>query len=257
MPTVTRLPVSALVPCFNNEDVIEACLQSVRWADEVIVCDSFSSDGTIDVARRYADRVVQHEYKNSAIQKNWVIPQATHEWILIVDTDERVTASLRSEIEHILTEGPNYVGYRIPRANHIFGRQLKNGGSWPDYQLRLFRRDLGRYETREVHAHVILDGSVGTLEFPLIHFPHRSLGNLRRVILQRYTTWEAMERDKRGIRFRWYQPIVRPPSAFVYRYIIRRGYRDGWQGLLWALVWACYVFITHIKLRQIQRGNRT
>jgi glycosyltransferase involved in cell wall biosynthesis len=250
---MTRALLSALVPCFNNEGIIEDCLRSITWADEIVVCDSFSSDRTLEIAGRYAHRVIQHEYGNSASQKNWAIPQVTHPWVLIVDTDERVTSELRGEILHLLETGTNCAGFRIPRANHLFGRWLRHGENWPDYQIRLFKRDSGRYEEREVHAHVVLNGSCGTLEHPLVHFPHRSLTNLRRVILQRYTTWEAMEKRRRGVRFHWYQLLVRPLGVFTQRYIVKRGYRDGWQGLLMATVWTCYVFITYHKLHRLEQ----
>jgi (heptosyl)LPS beta-1,4-glucosyltransferase len=247
--------LSVLIPCFNNEDIIEDCLRQITWADEIVVCDSFSTDGTVEIARRYTDRILQHEYRNSATQKNWAIPQVSHPWILIVDTDERVTSDLRDEIEGVLAGNPRYAGFRIPRANYLFGRWLRHGNNWPDYQLRLFLRDRGRYEEREVHAHALLDGDVGTLTHPFHHYPHRSLGNLRRVILQRYTTWEAMERYGRGTRFAWHQLLLRPGGVFLYRYVWRRGFLDGWQGLLMALVWACYVFITYVKLRELERAR--
>lgn len=250
-----RERLSVLIPCFNNEDIIEECLQSVRWADELVVCDSFSTDGTVEVARRYANRLLQHEYRNSATQKNWAIPQMCNRWILIVDTDERVTPELQQEIETVLSEPPRHAGYRIARRNYLFGRWLRHGDNWPDYQIRLFQQDLGRYQEREVHAHVKLDGSCGTLRQPLLHYPHRSLAGMRRVILQRYTTWEAIERYKRGVRFAWYQLLVRPAGAFVYRYLVRQGFRDGWQGLLMAGIWSCYVFITYLKIRRLQHGQ--
>ncbi|MDQ2744525.1 MAG: glycosyltransferase family 2 protein [Chloroflexota bacterium] len=252
---MTREKLSVLIPCCNNEDIIEDCLESVRWADEVVVCDSFSTDGTVEIAGRYQARVIQHLYQNSASQKNWAIPQVRHPWLLIVDTDERVTPELRTEIEGVLADSGSAAGYRIPRATYLFGRRLRHGNAWPDYQLRLFRRDLGRYNPREVHAHVILDGSEGTLSQPFQHFPHRSLGGLRRVILQRYTTWEAMEKQKQGMRFRWRYLVIRPAGCFVYRYILRRGFRDGWQGLVMAVVWTCYVFITYLKLRVLERSE--
>lgn len=250
---MTRAPLSVLVPCFNNEDVLDECLRSVRWADEIVVCDSYSTDRTLEIARRYTDRILQHEYRNSATQKNWAIPRINYDWLLIVDTDERVTAELREEIERVLERPTTNAGFRIPRANHLFGRWLRHGANWPDYQIRLFQRDKGWYQDREVHAHVLLDGPCGTLASPFLHYPHRSLGNLRRVILQRYTTWEAMERHRRGVRFRWRQLVLRPPGAFAYRYLLKQGFRDGWQGLLMAVVWACYVFITYLKLRGLER----
>lgn len=249
-----REKLSVLIPCFNNEDIIEDCLRSVRWADEVVVCDSFSTDGTLDIAGRYADRIIQREYQNSASQKNWAIPQLAHCWALIVDTDERVSESLRAEIQAVLENPGGATAFRIPRANHVFGRVLRHGGSWPDYQIRLFQRDHARYEDREVHAHMVVDGEVGTLSSPLHHFPHRSLRSFRRVLLQRYTTWEALQKHKQGVKFHWHTVLIRPPGAFIHRYVVRQGYRDGWQGLFMASLWGTYVAITYLKLRKLQRS---
>jgi hypothetical protein len=173
-------------------------------------------------------------------------------WILIVDTDERVSPALRHEIERVLEDPGGRTAFRIPRANHVFGRWLRNGGNWPDYQIRLFRRDCARYQDREVHAHMIVEGEVGTLRNPLLHFPHRSLGSFRRVLLQRYTTWEAMEKHKQGVRFHWHSLLIRPAGAFADRYLVKRGYRDGWQGLFMASLWLVYVVMTYLKLRKLQ-----
>src|SRR5437016_3776952 len=115
-----RAHATALIPCFNNEDIIEDCLRSVSWADEVLVCDSFSTDQTLDIAKRYGARIVQHHYVNSATQKNWAIPQAQNEWVLLVDTDERIPPELRREIESVLASNPVHAGYRVPRRNHFF-----------------------------------------------------------------------------------------------------------------------------------------
>ncbi|MRR14508.1 glycosyltransferase family 2 protein [archaeon] len=139
-----RRALSVLIPCFNEEKNIEECLKSVSWADEIFVVDSFSTDGTLDIARKYTDRIVQHEYINSAAQKNWAIPQALHDWILIVDCDERVTPGLKNEIISILSMENPLDGYWIRRKNFFLGREIEHSGWGRDSVLRLFRRDLGR-----------------------------------------------------------------------------------------------------------------
>jgi glycosyltransferase involved in cell wall biosynthesis len=252
---VTAPPISVLVPCFNSEAVIEACLQSVSWADEIVVCDSFSSDRTIEIAERYANRVIRHEYVDSASQKNWAIPQLAHHWVLIVDTDERVPPDLRREIEYAVHRPCGFTGFRIPRANYVFGRRLEHGGEWPDYQLRLFRRDKARYEHRRVHARMVLEGPCGTLTTPLTHLPHQSLPAIRRTLLGRYARWEAEQKQADGARFSLLQLATRPAGAFLTRYILRSGYRDSWQGLLMATIWACYVFISYWNLRALGRAS--
>ncbi|MCC6444213.1 MAG: glycosyltransferase family 2 protein [Armatimonadetes bacterium] len=249
-------PVTVLIPCFNSEKVIRDCLESVGWADEIFVVDSFSTDSTLDICREYTDRIIQHEYINSATQKNWAIPQATHDWVLIVDTDERVTPALRDEVRAVLADLNRCDGYRIPRRNHCFERPMYYGGSYPDYQLRLFRKDRGRYQDREVHAHVLLDGRIGTLQNPFMHYGQRDVDQIVRVLLLRYTTWEAQQKNKEGVRFRPSYLFTKPLLTFGYRYFYRRGFRDGAHGLFMALVWVCYAIITYAKLWRIQADEK-
>ncbi len=251
-----RAPVSILVPCFNNEDVIGHRLQELRWGDELVVCDSFSSDATVEIASGIADRVLQHEYVNSANQKNWALPQLRHDWVFVVDTDEVVSIQLRREVEAALSLPNNSVGFRIPRANIIFGRRMRHGLEWPDYQIRLFKKDSGRYVDRWVHASVTLDGPSGTLTSPLLHYPHQNLDSVRRTLLGRYTEWEARQRNEDGVRFSWAAAFARPLAAFFRRYVLLAGYRDGWQGAFIAVTWSVYVWLSYLKLRRLQRFSQ-
>jgi glycosyltransferase involved in cell wall biosynthesis len=255
MLAVKRSPITALIPAGNSADVIRDCIESVLWADEILVCDSFSTDGTLAICQEYGCRIMQHEYINSALQKNWAIPQATHEWILLVDTDERVTPALREEIERVLSAPESYRGFRIPRLNFVWGHAVHYGGYFPDYQLRLFQRDYARYEERQVHAHVILDGQCGTLQNPLIHYAHRSLKQTLSNLLIRMTPWEAQARISRGEQFSVFHLVFRPPAAFFYRYVWQKGYRDGLRGLVLAVIWSCYVALTYLHLWEMEQQN--
>jgi glycosyltransferase involved in cell wall biosynthesis len=221
----------------------------------VLVVDSFSTDGTLEIALRYADRILQHEYGFSASQKNWAIPQAQHPWVLIVDTDERVTQDLRQEIETVLVNPAPNLGFKIPRTNFFLNKELSWGGYTPDYQLRLFHRDHGRYDMRRVHSHVILDGPYGFLKTPLMHYTHQSLNQMLSNLLITMTTWEAQERELQSVRqgktpTRWMKLnlIFRPLAAFTLRYFKQGGWRDGIHGLVTSLVWAMYVQITYMKI---------
>lgn len=247
-----REPLSVFVPCGNSHDVIEDCLQSVSWADELVVVDSFSTDGTLAIAERYATRILRNEYIDSATQKNWAIPQVAHDWVLIVDTDERVTSELRSEIERALTDSGEMVGFRIPRLNHAWGRPLYHGGNYPDYQLRFFRKECGRYQQRRVHAHVILDGPCGTLGNHLLHYGQRSMTQVIHHLLEQFTIWEAEERIDKGARFTARSALLRPPAAFLYRYVYQRGFLDGVPGLIMAGFWAMYVFLSFARIWEIE-----
>ncbi|CAG0977144.1 partial heptose III glucuronosyltransferase, partial [Anaerolineae bacterium] len=204
------MKLSVLLPTFNNEAIVRECLGSVQWADEILVADSFSTDRTPDICREYGARIIQHEYIQSAKQKNRAIPQCAHEWVLQIDTDERVEPALREEIESILRDPPTGVdGYRIPFKHHILDQWVGVAGLYPEYHLRLFRRDIGRFEDKEVHAHVQVPGRVETLQHHILHYGmptiSKQLGNI-----DRYSRYQADEMKKCGKRFHWHHLVLRP-----------------------------------------------
>ena len=136
--------VSVLLPTYNCAKTVRTTLESVKWADEILVADSFSTDSTLEVCREYGTRVIQREYHNSASQKNWALPQCRNEWVLQIDSDEVLSPELRDEIEKAMaTAAPGVHAFRMPRRNHMLGRWVRYGGVYPDYQTRLLRRDRG------------------------------------------------------------------------------------------------------------------
>jgi glycosyltransferase involved in cell wall biosynthesis len=211
------------------------------------VCDSFSTDKTLDIARQYSSRIIQHEYVNSATQKNWAIPQAAYEWVLVVDTDERISPALREEIVSVLEDPGLREGFWIPRDNVILGRHLRHGGYWPDYQLRLFKKTKGRYQLREVHAHLNLDGEAGRLHSPITHFPVQSSAQVVEKYFKRYASWEAKERLKRE-RPSWAKLLGMPPAVFLYRYIFKKGFLDGISGMVMAGLWGMHIFFAYFHM---------
>ncbi len=248
-----RQLLTVLIPCYNNEDIIERCLQSVTWADEILICDSFSTDRTLEIARRYTGRIIQHAYINSARQKNWSIPQATHEWVLIVDTDEVIPTTLRREIEQFLISPPSDVyACRIARRNMILGQWVHNVNLWPDYVTRLFRRDKACYQEKEVHADIVVVGRIERLREPLTHYGTPSFSK-QIGYLDRYTRYQADEYYfKHQRRFSWWRVIVRPLGAFFYYYLYRAGYRHGFRGFFLSAHAAIYSFYTYAKLWEIE-----
>jgi glycosyltransferase involved in cell wall biosynthesis len=247
--------LSVIIPCYNSQDVIKDCLESVKWADEILVCDSFSDDKTLTIVREYTASIVQHEYINSAMQKNWIIPKARNEWVFIVDTDERVSQSLKKEILEIMQNPGNYDGFKIPRRNFSFGKQLKYGGYWPDYQLRLFKKNKGKYQSRFVHAHVELNGSYGLLKNPLIHYHDRQFFQVIEKMLLRYPRWEAIELLKGEEPCMW-KIFLKPPGIFIYRFFYKKGFLDGIHGFLAAGLWAAYTFMTYLNMFFLKRIYR-
>lgn len=226
---------------------MRATLESVKWADEILVVDSFSTDGTLGICREYGARILQHEYINSAKQKNWALPQCRNEWVLQIDSDETLEAGLREEIRDAIAAAPPEVElFRMPRKNHMLGQWTRYGGNYPDYQTRLFRRDKGRWSEREVHAHVRVAGEVRTLTHSIVHdnMPYltRELRNL-----DRYTRYEADELRKHEKTFHWHDLVIRPWVVFLHRYFWLQGFRDGWRGFIYSAYVAMYVFTARAK----------
>lgn len=249
-----RAKLTVLVPCRNEEEMLPAALESVRWADEIYVVDSFSTDRSVEIARAAGARVEEHEYVNSATQKNWAIPRATHEWVMVLDCDERVTPELAAEIQRVL-ERPAHDGYRVRRRSFFLGREIRHCGWERDAVLRLFRRDRGRYLDREVHADVEVEGgNVGWLEGKLLHFTVRSLGQYFEKF-GRYTTWAAGDLEKRGARAGFLSLFLRPAARFLKMYLLRLGFLDGLHGLVLCTLAAMSVFTKYAKLWERERAR--
>ncbi|HEY6231015.1 MAG TPA: glycosyltransferase family 2 protein [Pyrinomonadaceae bacterium] len=245
-------PISILLPTFNNESSVRDTLESVKWADEILVVDSFSTDNTVKICKDFGARVIQHEYLNSASQKNWAAPQCRNEWVLQIDTDETLEPGAREEIEAALkTAEGNLDAFRLPRRNHVLGRWMRRAGVYPDYQTRLFRRDQGRWLEREVHAHVVVPGQVRTLDHHLMHYGMPNISKQLRN-LDRYTRYEADELRKQGIRFRWSRVVVRPWLVFLHRYFWLRGFLDGWRGFVVCSYFGIYAFLSQAKLWEME-----
>jgi glycosyltransferase involved in cell wall biosynthesis len=249
---ISRL--TALVPTFNEEENLRDCLESLRWADEIFIVDSFSGDGTLDIGREFSARIVQHAYANSAAQKNWAIPQAIHPWVLLVDADERVTPELRDEIRRILEEGPRHDGYWIRRANHFLGRRMKHCGWETDKVIRLFRRDVARYQEREVHAEIDLPGPLPVLRNKLLHYSFRSFSQYWRK-MQTYSDWGASQLHREGRRAGWAAIALRPVIRFLKMYLLRLGFLDGVHGLVLCMLSAFTVYLKYAKLWELGRQD--
>ena len=250
--------LSVLLPTYNEGCMLTDCLESVKWADEILVVDLFSTDQTLEIARTYGARILQHEYINSAKQKNWAMPQCTHEWVLQVDADERLEPELQAEIQELLKEPPAGVdGYMVPTFNYLLGRPLKTAGGYPDNRLRLFRRTKGRFEDKEVDARLMVPGQVQFLHHHVLHF---GMENISRKLsqLDRYTRYEADEREKRGRRYSWLNLVFRPLAAFLYYYVYKLGFLEGVRGLIACAYKADFVFWTYAKLweKEVRNGTR-
>jgi glycosyltransferase involved in cell wall biosynthesis len=247
--------LSVVVITLNEEDRIRECLASVAWADEIIVVDAGSDDKTVTLAREFTDDVVIRPWDGFAAQKNFGIERAKGEWVLSLDADEQVDPSLREEIAAVLANPGSHAGFRIARRNIMWGRFIRHGRLYPDWQLRLFRRGRGRFVERAVHESVTVDGPVGRLTTPLLHHSYRDVSDfLRRA--DRYSTLAAEEWARGGQPFHRHLLVTAPLGRFLSMYVLHAGFLDGWRGFLLAVLYAYYVFVRSAKIwEKMTRGD--
>ena len=244
-----RPRLTAIVTTFNEEVNIQACLESLAFADEILLVDSFSTDRTLAIAKAVAEgpmrpplRVVQREYFGSAAQKNWAMDQIATPWILIVDADERVPAPLAREIEKLLEDGPDAKHYFIRRENFFLGRLIRHSGWSTDKVVRLFERGSTRYPNRRVHADLATEGPTPTLMHPMIHETYRSLDQALEKV-HRYALWAAADAFRAGRRPGLFELVVRPFWRFFRMYGVQAGFLDGRHGLVLCALQAYGVFL--------------
>jgi glycosyltransferase involved in cell wall biosynthesis len=236
----------------NEAANIAGALESVKWADEIVVVDSRSSDETVDIARRHATRVEIHDWEGYSEQRNFAAEIAANDWILAIDADERVPAALAAEIQGIMRKGPTASGYRMPRVSFYLGRWIRGTDWYPDYQLRLYDRRVGRFNGKKVHESVELtDGRVETLRHDLQHHPYRDISD-HVTSIDHYTTLAAEEWFAAGRRTNPLDVVLHPPAAFLRNYVLRTGFRDGTAGFLISVLNSYYVFLKILKLWELQ-----
>jgi (heptosyl)LPS beta-1,4-glucosyltransferase len=244
--------VSVILITRNEAAHVEAALASVAWADERIVVDAGSTDDTVALARRAADRVEVRPWPGYGAQKNFAASLARHDWILSIDADERVTPALGEEIRRVLGESPRAAGYRMPRVTYYLGRWIRSTDWYPDLQLRLYDRRVARWNLRRVHERVEADGTIARLRGELQHFAYRNVSH-HLATMDRYTTLAAEQMDSEGRRARVSDLLVHAPAAFLRNYVLRAGFRDGVAGLIVSGLNAQYVFLKTVKLWELQR----
>lgn len=241
------MTLSVVIITKNEAANLPACLESVRFADEIIVLDNASEDGTAAIARERGARVaIVEDWPGFGPQKNRALALATGDWVLSLDADERVPAALAEEIRAAMARG-DCVGYEMPRSSWFCGRFMRHSGWWPDRVLRLFRREAGRFSDDLVHERVVVTGAVGRLTAPLEHWTHRSLDAALQK-MNRYSSLSAEALHARGKRSSIASAIGHGFWAFVRTYVLRRGFLDGRQGFLLAVMNAETSYYRYAKL---------
>ncbi|MCH7761307.1 glycosyltransferase family 2 protein [candidate division TA06 bacterium] len=248
--------LSVVVLTHNEEKNIEECLRSVEWADEIIIVDSNSTDGTTEVARRWTEKIYQRKWEGFGPLKNFGIEKAMGDWILSLDADERVTEELKREIQEVLQNKNPIQGYYLPRRAFFLGRPIRAGGWYPGYVLRLFQREKGRFNHSLVHEALQVKGKVGYLKEELLHYTDTDLHHYLEK-LQQYTSLAAEELYERGVRSNLPRLLLRPPYFFFRMFIIRRGFLDGFHGFILAVLSAFYVFVKYAKLWEKERNQKS
>ena len=246
-----RETVTALTICRDNENTIRACMESVKWCDEIlVVVDPRSVDSTREIVREYTDRVFEHEFTFYGAQRNFAIPRASCDWILVVDSDEAVTPQLRDDILEKLRKPEGYDAFNVRRIAYFLGKPMKRCGWGNEKQLRLFRRDKGRYDQRRVHENIHVRGPVGQIDGLLLHDTVRSLKYYFRRF-NRFTSEAAADLKDKGKRATLSRLLLRPPVTFMKMYFIKLGFLEGIRGLLLCVLSSLYVFTKYAKLWEL------
>lgn len=246
--------LSVIIITKNEAPNIAACLESVVWADEVIVLDSGSEDATVAICRQYTDNVYETNWPGFGIQKQRALEKAKGDWVLSIDADEIVSQELKSEIEKAIQQ-EYFKGYEIPRLSSYCGKPIRHGGWWPDYVLRLFRRDCGQFTDALVHERALIQGQIGRIQTPLLH---DSFVNLDEVLhkINYYSTLGARMLYQKGIRSTISEAVLKAFWTFIRTYFIKLAMLDGQHGFMLSISNAEGTYYKYVKLMELHNQQR-
>jgi len=251
-----RPPVSVCYVVKNEADRIEESLRSVTWAEEIVILDSGSTDTTVEICRRYTDRVEHEEWRGYVAQKNLAVDRASHEWVLSLDGDEVLSPELAGEIQRELSAHHRETdGFTMPRKTWYLGRWIRHGSWYPDRKLRLWRKSAGRWGGEDPHDRVELASARRrALRHPILHYSYRDVSHHVSTI-DRFTSITARGWRDQGRRFRWLGALLHPPAKFVEVYVVKRGFLDGIAGFFIAVHASYYTFLKYAKLYELERDG--
>ena len=248
----TPSSISAVIITKNEEHNIRECLKSVDWVDQIVVVDAESHDRTQEIAKEFTGQLFVRPWPGFGAQKNFGIDQARSDWILILDADERVSSELQAEIQNLLHSWSvaDPVAFEVPRRNIFYGKWVRWGGAYPDCQIRLFRKGKAKYNDVEVHENLLVSGEVGVLKGYFDHYTERQIvDHFRKFNL--YTTLAARQKRKSTDQVHWHHLLFNPLIVFLKTYLLRRGFRDGIRGFIFAVFASMYTFVKYAKLWEI------
>ncbi len=242
--------LSVTIITLNEEKRIRDALESVKWADEIIVVDSGSTDKTVDICKEYTDKVFFNPWPGHVAQKNVAVDKASHLWILSIDADERITPKLAGEIQKVL-HNPKADAYKMPRHVYYLGQWINHSGWYPDNKVRLFRKDKARWGGTNPHDTVVANGNVGYLNGDIDHYSYNNIAHHVNTI-NHFTTISSGEYLKLGKKAGVWNMISRPFGTFFKKYLLKQGFRDGVPGFIIAISSAYYVFLKYAKLWELR-----
>ena len=248
----TRVPLSVVIITRDAAAQIMPCLKSAAFADEIVVVDSGSDDDTVALALANGARVVSHEWEGFGKQKQFAVTQAQNDWVLCLDSDERVTDELRASIE-VALRMPEFKAYQMPRRNRFMGRYLRHGEGYPDWSLRLFHRSHASWSDDTVHERVETLASVGILKGDLLHESEQGIADYLHK-QNGYTTIQARDLHRAGARTNAAKLVLSPLVRFIKFYVLRRGFLDGVPGLIHILIGCFNTFSKYAKLIEYNKG---
>ena len=251
---MNKAPISVVVITKNESGRIAECLKSVQWADEIVVLDDYSTDNTVEIAKQFTPRVYQRMMDIEGKHRNYSYRLATHDWILSLDADERVTPELRDEIQALLAAGPACNGYTIPRKNYMGEYWVRHGGMYPSAQLRFFLKDKFRYdEQAEVHPQAHMPDPRGALKGDVIHYTYRDFTDAI-AKLDRQTDLEARKWFRENRKMGVFSTLRKMTDRFWRSYFSKKGYKDGVIGLFLAVNSGMYQFLSYAKYWEMKRA---
>lgn len=249
---VDQLPISVYVLTFNNCRTIDRCLKSLQWAEELVVVDSGSTDGTYEICQRYTGKLHRKEFQGHRDQYQYAADQTTRQWIMFVDADEEVPSELVEEIRKRFEDGAEDVdGFFVYRQTYYLGRWIRYGGWYPDGEIRLYRRDKGRWEGG-LHAKIVMAGKISVLKNKYLHYTYRDISDQIQTI-DKYSKIAAGDMAQSGEKFSLFKLLLHPPFRFIKEYLLKAGFRDGFPGLIIIVSTMFYVFTKYAKLWEITR----
>lgn len=251
------MEISAVIITFNEEKRLEPALKSLAGlVSEIVVVDSFSTDNTVKLAKKYTNKVFQRKWTDYSDQKNYANTRASFPWILSLDADERISPELREELIEIKKEEPECDGFLIPRQVYYLGKWIRHSGWYPDRKLRLFRKESARWEGEYVHESLVIDGKIQKLSGSIHHFTYRNISeHLDRI--NKFSELGAKKLYARGKRCGWHHLVFMPFFRFVKSYFWRAGFLDGYPGFIVSVLNGYSIFLRYTKLREIwKKGER-